>query len=154
VTQINIVTRDDIDSMSGDEYDRRQSEQFAVFEGLYARVDKLLEHFGRPDFLPGHPRGDYSVHGDYSEYPQVVVFVHNLELLRQPVVSALQQLLKEYPGWQVDLMVGLWDHLRDWPNMGISVRANEVVDDLQRQYFPTEFQDLTYQGARRGSVLD
>lgn len=153
-TRIDMITRDQINSMSRDEYDRRQNEQFAVFEQLRADVKTLLECFGRPDFLPGYRHGDYAVHGDYSEYPQVVVFVHNLELLRQPVVSALQQLLEEFPGWQIDLMVGLWDHLKDWPNMGISIRANEIVDDLQRQYFPKKYQDLAYQGARRGSVLD
>ncbi len=150
----NLITRDDIDSMARDEYDRRQDEQEAVFERLSSRVDSLLERFGRPDFMPGQPRGDFCVHGDYSEYPQVVVFVHNLELLRQPVVSALQQLLEEFPGWYIDMMVGLWDHLKDWPNMGISVRAHEVIDDLQRQYFPKEFQDLALEGSRRGSVLD
>ena len=154
VTKTDTITRDDIDSMSRDEYDRRQNEQFAIFERLYPRVDALLERFGRPDFLPGQPEGDFCVHGDYSEYPQVVVFVHNLGLLRQPVVRTLQQLLKEYPGWQIDLMVTLWDHLKDWPNMGISIRGNEIVDDLQRQYFPKDFQDLAYEGARRGSVLD
>jgi hypothetical protein len=148
-----LITRDDMESLSPDEYDRRQSEQYDVFEALRDRVDKLLERFGRPDFIPGLPaQGDYSVHGDYSEYPQVVVFVHNLELLRQPAVVALQGLVREFPGWQIDLMVGLWDHLKDWPNMGISIRANEIVDDLRREYFPTEFQDLAYEGARRGSV--
>jgi hypothetical protein len=149
-----LITRDDIDSMSRDEYDRRQNEQYAVFELLYPRVGLLLKRFGRPDFLRGQPEGDFSVHGDYSEYPQVVVFIHNLGLLRQPVVSALQQLLKEFPGWQIDLMIGLWDHLNDWPNMGISIRANEIVDDLQRQYFPKEFQDLVFEGSRRGNVCD
>jgi hypothetical protein len=40
--------------------------------------------------MPGQPaQGDYSVRGDYSEYPQIVVFVHNLELLRHPAVVAL-----------------------------------------------------------------
>jgi hypothetical protein len=91
------------------------------------------------------------VHGDYTEYPQVVVFVDNLKLLRTPVVSALQDFIKDFPGWQIDLMVTLRGH-EDWPNMGISIRANEIVDDLQRQYFPKEFQELTYQGSRRGSV--
>lgn len=150
----NLITRDDIDSMSRDEYDRRQSEQYDVFERLYSSVKSLLKRFGRPAFLRGQTEGDFSVHGDYSEYPQVVVFVHNLELLRQPVVSALQQLLAEFPGWRIDMMVGLWDHLKDWPNMGISVRADEIVDDLQRQYFPREFQDLQFKGARRGNVCD
>ncbi len=149
-----LITRDDIDSMSRDEYDRRQDEQEAVFERLCSRVKSLLKRFGRPDFMPGQRHGDLCVHGDYSEYPQVVVFVHNLELLRQPVVSALQQLLAEFPDWQIDMMVGLWDHLKDWPNMGISIRGNEVVEDLQRQYFPKEFQDLAFEGGRPGSVAD
>jgi hypothetical protein len=153
VTSNSTVSRDDIDNMSRDEYDRRQNEQFAVFERLSGRVERLLERFGRPDYLPGQPYGDYQVHGDYSEYPQVVVLAENLELLRTPVVRALQDLVREFPGWQIDLMVTLRGH-EDWPNMGISIRANEIVDDLQRQYFPKEFQDLTYEGARRGSVLD
>lgn len=154
VTRANLITRDDIDSISRDEYDRRQNEQYDVFEILRVRIDELLKRFGRPDFVPGRREGDFGVHGDYNEYPAVVVFVHNLELLRQPVISALQQLLAEFPGWHIDLMVGLWNHLKDWPNMGISVRANEVVDDLQRQYFPKEFQDLAFEGGRRGSVFD
>jgi hypothetical protein len=146
-----MITRDEINAMSRDEYDRRQSEQYVVFEDLHERVDKLLDRFGRPDYLPGQPQGDYSVHGDYTEYPQVVVFVDNLKLLRTPVVSALQDFIKDFPGWQIDLMVTTRGH-EDWPNMGISIRANEIVDDLQRQYFPKEFQDLAYQGSRRGSV--
>lgn len=153
VAMNKLITRDDMDSMSRDEYDRRQSEQYAVFEDLEARVDKLLERFGRPDYLPGQPYGDYQVHADYSEYPQVVVFVENLKLLRPPVVGALQQLVKEFSGWQIDLMVTLRGY-EDWPNMGISIRTNEIVDDLQRQYFPPEYQDLAYEHSRQGNVLD
>ncbi len=151
----NMITRDDIESMSRSEYDRRQNDQYDIFESLRVRIRKLLERFGRPDFMPGQePQGDFGVHGDYNEYPEVIVFVHNLELLRQPVVTAIQQLLAEFPGWKVALMVGPWDHVKDWPNMGIAIRADEVIDDLQRQYFPKEFQDLTFEGGRRGSVLD
>jgi hypothetical protein len=153
VTQTDTITRNDIDSMSRGEYDRRQTEQFAVFEVLCARVERLLERFGRPDYQPGQPYGDYQVHDDYSEYPQVVVFVENLELLRNPLVKELEGLIREFPGWRIDLMVAVRGR-EDWPNMGISIRANGIVDNLQRQYFPEEFQDLTYEGARRGSVLD
>jgi hypothetical protein len=153
VTKNNTVSRDDMETMSRDEYDRRQNEQCEIFERLCDRVDKLLERFGRPDFLPGQPYGDYHVHDDYSEYPQVVVFVENLDLLRIPVVDALQSLAREYPGWQIDLMVTLRGH-EDWPNMGISIRENEIVDDLQRQYFPPEYRNLRYEHSRQGNVLD
>lgn len=79
---INMVTRDDIETMHRDKYDRPQNEQYAVFERLRNCVDKSLERFGRPDFMPGQRYCDYQVHGDYSEYPQVIVFVDNLKLLR------------------------------------------------------------------------
>lgn len=93
INSSSTISRDDIDSMSRDEYDRRQNAQYELFEILRSRVRKLLERFGRPDYLQAQqPRGDFCVHGDYSEDPQVVVFIHNLELLRQPVVSELQQL--------------------------------------------------------------
>lgn len=147
------ITRDDMESMNPHEYDRRQNEQYDVFEGLCSRVDKVLERFGRPDFMPGQRYGDYHVHDDYSEYPQVVVFVENLDLLRIEVVIALQELVRELPGWQIDLMVTLRGH-EEWPNMGISIRAHEIVDDLQRQYLPPEYQELEYEHSRQGSVLD
>lgn len=150
----SLITRDDIDRMDRAEYHRRQSKQYEVFEHLCDLVEKVLERFGRPDYQPGQRHGDFQVHCDYSEYPQVVVFVHNLDLLRQPAVSAVQGLVREFPGWRIDLMIGLWDHLEDWPNMGISIRTNEIVDDLHREYFPKEYQNLSFENARRGSVLD
>lgn len=95
---VDMVTRDDLETINRDEYDRLHNKQYTVFERLRKCVDKLLERFGRPDYLPGQRYGDYQVHGDYSEYPRVVVFVDNLKLLRAPVVDALQQLIKDFPG--------------------------------------------------------
>lgn len=153
MTKNNLITRDDIERMDRDEYHRRQNEQYEVFERLCDLVEKVLERFGRPDYLPGQRHGDFQVHCDYSEYPQVVVFVDNLKLLLPPVVGALQQLVKGFPGWHIDLMVTTRGH-EDWPNMGISIRVDEIVDDLRREYFPKEYQGLAFAGARRGSVRD
>lgn len=153
MTNNSIITRAHIDTVDRAEYDRRQNEQYVAFERLCDLVEKVLERFGRPDYLPGQRHGDFQVHCDYSEYPQVVVFVDNLKLLLPAVVDAIQQLVKEYPGWHIDLRVTTRGH-EDWPNMGISIRANEIVDDLHREYFPKEFQNLAYKGARRGSLLD
>ncbi len=133
---------------------RRYREQGDVFERLYCRVQELLERFGRPDYLPGHPHGDYTVHGDYSGSSQVVVFVGNLEMLRPPVVSALQQLIKEFPGWEIEVTVAVRGHYDDWPNMGLYIRAHEIIDGLQRHYFPKDFQNIEYAGARRGTAYD
>ena len=79
------ISRDDIDSVSRAEYDRRQNEQYDVFEILRVRVFELLKRFGRPDFMPGQRHGDFSVHGDYSEDPQVVVFRYS-EVLRGQLI--------------------------------------------------------------------
>jgi hypothetical protein len=136
------------------ERDRIYKEQYDVFEKLYPRVDELMKRFGEPDFRPERRHGDFAVHGDYGGYPEIVVFVHNLALLRPEVIDELQQLIKEYPGWQVTVTVHPWDRPRDWPNMGLYIRPDEIIDGLQREYFPPEFQNLQYQGARRGTADD
>ncbi len=130
----------------------RNDEQVAVFEGLRNRVKDLLQRFGVPDSLTRD--GDYAVHGDYNGHPQVVVFVGNLELLRPTIVDHLQQIVREFPGWQIVITVAVRGHYDDWPNMGLYIRQHEIIDGLQRQYFPKEFQSIEYKGARRGTAYD
>lgn len=122
-------------------------EQAIAFEQVYERVKKLLRGFGQPDTLLRH--GDYLVDGDYFGYTEVVVFVGNLALLRPPVVSKLQQIIQDFPGWQIIVTVAVRGHYDDWPSMGLYVRPHEIIDALQREYFPKEFQNLEYEGARR-----
>jgi hypothetical protein len=81
------------------------------------------------------------------------VFVENLKFLQPSVVNTLQELVRSFPGWRIDLMVTLRGH-EDWPNMGISIRADEIVGDVQWQYFPPEYQGLAYEQSRKGNVLD
>ena len=132
----------------------RWEQEARTFDQLYPRVERLMEQFGRPNYLPRQPRGDFTVQGDYLGYPEVVVFVSNLEMLQPTVVAALQELIKGFPGWQITVTVAIRDHREDWPNMGLYIRPQEIVDGLQRQYFPKEFQSLEYGGARRGSAHD
>jgi hypothetical protein len=133
--------------------DRRYQKQLSIFERFYVRIDNLLEQYGRPDSLSGG-MGDYSVYGDYWGYPQVKVSVGNLELLRPPIVYQLQGIVRDFPGWEIVYAVALEDHLQDWPNMGLYIRGNEIVDTLQRQYFPKEFQNIEYPGSRCESESD
>jgi hypothetical protein len=133
--------------------DRLYLEQSDVFERLYESTESLLRRFESPDFQPGQPHGDYFVHGDYNGHPQIVVFVENLAMLRPNIVSELQRLIREYPGWQIVVTVAVRGHFDDWPNMGLYIRPHEIVDGLQREYFPKEFQYLEYEGARRVTVL-
>ena len=124
----------------------------------YLKISRLastscLNALGGQTICRGSPTGTVRCTAIIAKYPQVVVFVENLKLLQPPVVGALQQVVKEFPGWQIDLMVTLRGH-EDWPNMGISIRVDEIVDDLQRQYFPSEYQNLAYEHSRQGNVLD
>lgn len=140
--------------MGTNQRDHHDHEGVEVFGRLRDRTYDLLKGFGRPHYLPVQPHGDYSVHGDYAGYPEVVVFVSNLEILRPSVVTALRELIKEFPGWQITVTVAVRGHYEDWPRMGLYIRPHEIVDGLQRQYFPKEFQSLEYEGARRGTADD
>jgi len=135
-----------------EEDDGQDAEQAETFERLYNRVGELLKSFGQPNFRSGQRYADYSVHGDYDSRPRLVVFISSLKMLSPTVVHSLQKLLVEFSGWQIDLKVAVWDHLKEWPEMSVSVRSNEIIDDLQRQYFPKEYQDLEYEGARPGAL--
>jgi hypothetical protein len=131
-----------------EEENRRLEEQYEDFEDLRGRIDILLGQYGEPDTLNG--LGDYSAHYDYVQSPQVKVSVGNLELLRPPIVYQLQGIVREFPGWEIVYTVALEDHLEgDWPNMGLYIRGNEIIDTLQREYLPREFQDIEYRGSKR-----
>lgn len=134
--------------------DDHKREEASQFEHIRDRAYDLLKGFGQPNFQLKRAPGDYFVHGDYGGYPQVVVFVSNLKMLRPPVIGALQRLVKEFPGWEIEVTVAVPEHYEDWPDMGLYIRPHEIIDGLQRQYLPEEFQSIQYEGARRGGALD
>lgn len=135
------------------EEERRYDEQFEIFEKLRARIDNLLERYGRPDTLSEGP-GDYSAHDDFRQSPQVKVSITNPELLRPSIIYQLQGIVRDFPGWEIVVAVVLDDRQDDWPNMGLYIRPHEIIDGLQRQYFPKEYQNIEYAGARRGTEKD
>ena len=96
--------------------------------------------------------GDYSIYGDYGGYPQVKISIGNLVLLEPHIVKRLQAIVKDFPGWEIVIAVAVPGHYDDWTDMGLYIRANEIVDGLQRQYFPKEFQGLEYEGSTRGAA--
>lgn len=133
---------------------QRYRAQAAIFRQLQERIEAVLQKCGRPDYMPDRTYGDFTVHSDYSGYPQVVVFINNLEMLRPKIVAKLQNLVEGYPGWQIALTVAVRGHDDDWPDMGIYIRPHEIIDALQRQYFPKEFQSIEFEGARKGTSFD
>lgn len=126
-------------------------QQVRTFDRLVRAVKAVLDQYGRHDSLEP---GDFSIYEDYWGFPQVKVSISDLKLLEPQVVYKLQQAVKVYPGWEIVVAVAVRDHYADWPNMGLYIRPHEIIDGLQRQYFPKEFQDLQYEGARQGTAYD
>jgi hypothetical protein len=137
--------------MTTDE-DRLHEERLEQFERLMNLVDGVMKHFGQHDSLSA--LGDYCVIGDYWGYPQVKVGVHDLRLLHPHIIKWLQNILADFPGWEIVVTVAVRGHYDDWPDMGLYVRPNEIFDTLQRQYFPKEFQSLVYEDSRCGTEAD
>ena len=121
-----------------DDYDA----QFDIFERLRTEIDELLSQYGRPDSLSG--LGDYSAHADFRQSNQVKVSIGNLDLLKPAIVAQLQAIVRKFPGWEIVAAVAIDGHFYDWPDMGLYIRPNEIVDELQRQYFPKEYQNISY----------
>jgi hypothetical protein len=111
------------------------------WEALYDQVSELMEKYGTEDTLV---LGDYWIHDDYWGHPQLKIYVHDLNLLRPAIVHALQNILSNFPGWEIIVAVAMRGAGEAWPDMGLTIRAHEIVDELQRQYFPKECQGFSY----------
>jgi len=120
------------------------TEQERVWGILYARLEKILRQFGRSDYL-GH--ADYWLLDDNWGPRQHKVFITNLKMLAPKIVKLLQAALAEFPDWEIVAAVALDGPGQSWPEMGLTIRASDIVDDLQRQYFPKKFQGISYVAA-------
>ena len=112
------------------EQDSDAERQFKIFEDIRDRAFALLEQFGESGYQPPYESEvDYSVEGDFTGYPEVVVYVDNLKMLRPSVIDALQALIVKYPGWQITVTVTVRGHYDDWPNM-----VEKIKRDREQKY--------------------
>lgn len=118
---------------------------------LYQKIRERLSQFGHEDACR---RRDFWVDDRDVGYSQQKVYVNNLALLRPRVIKSLQALLGNFPSWEIMVAVSIPDSGENWPTMGLTIRAHEIIDGLQRQYFPKEFQTIEYEGSRRGTEHD
>jgi hypothetical protein len=98
--------------------------------------------------------GDFSLVEDYWGFPQVKVNILSLSLLRPDVIAALQVTLADFPEWEIVAAVANHGHFDDWPDMGLLIRQHEIIDGLQRSYFPPQYRSLEYPGSRKGTERD
>lgn len=118
---------------------------------LYTRIGDFLAQFGTSDTLGD---ADYWVLDDNWGSTQQKIFVNNLTMLEPRVIAGLQRLLSDFPSWEIRVAVSLRGSGEKWPDMGLTIRRHEVVDDLQRAYFPLPFRSLRYEGSRPGTDRD
>ena len=101
----------------------------------------MLDRFGRKDAVR---EGDYwLVDDNWGWWVHQLEFTR-IELYRPEVLWALQDLLIDFPKWSMTIRVDVIGKEDDWPGMGVIVYPDRIVDDLQRQYLPPEFQDVSF----------
>jgi hypothetical protein len=124
-----------------------KAEQGRQWRELHDQIKGVLQQYGA-EWDSCQRKGDYLLVDDNMGWYQHKIELQNLSLFRPAVVKALQRLLAGFPDWEVVVAMDIPDKKNDWPAMGVIIRDNEIIDGLQRQYFPREFQDIAYEGSR------
>jgi hypothetical protein len=118
---------------------------------LYERLCLTLAKFGTEDSVDG----DFWVVDESNGLTQHKVYFNKLFMLEPKIVKTVQALLTEFSNWEIVVAVSVDEYEGEgWPEMGLIIRKHEVVDGLQRQYFPPEYQDIQYEGSRVGTDRD
>jgi hypothetical protein len=125
--------------------------QAETWELLYEQIVSIVKQYGTEDF---RDTADCWVEDDNLGTLQEKVYVSNLTMLRPVVIKSLQQLLTKFPDWEIRVAVSGPERWDQWPIMGLTIRAHEIIDGLQRRYFPPEFRDIHYEGSRPGTEHD
>jgi hypothetical protein len=118
---------------------------------IYRDIKRMLEPYGKEDAFG---KGDYLLVDDNWGNHQQKLEVQNLNLIRPRIVELLQSILAPYPDWEIVIGIDAPERKAGWPPMGLTVRSHEIIDGLQRQYLPAEFQTLKYKGSRVGTDRD
>ncbi|MFC0241266.1 hypothetical protein [Rhodopseudomonas telluris] len=105
--------------------------------GYFESLGKAIDPFGRKDFW---------VVDDDLGIALVEIEITTLELLDPPVIYALRDMLREYPGFAITVSVALPG--TNWPGMGIALVQGEIVDGLKRSFLPPPYCNLHYFGSR------
>jgi hypothetical protein len=123
------------------------------WDALYNEMFRVLSKYGIE--AATRADGDYWIVDTPFGYDQQKVYFSTLKMLDPEIIYALQGLLKRFQGWEIFTTVFVRPPEGDtWPEMGLIIREHEIVDGLQRQYFPPEYQSIQYEGSRVGTDKD
>lgn len=119
----------------------RKAIQAREWQALYDKILSTLGRFGRDDPFG---KGDYYLLDENWGWHVHQLEVQNLALFQPTCIYALQELLAEYPDWEIAVRVVTPETVDTWPVMGVVIAGDEIIDELQREYLPAEFRDLKY----------
>lgn len=118
-----------------------------IWEELYRRIRTVLNRHGKSwNFRTD--RGDYWIIDEPYGFDQHKVYFNSFKMFDPAVIKDLQGLLRQFSGWEIVVTTYIKPEGESWPEMGLIVREKEIVDDLQRQYFPSKYQSIQYEGSR------
>jgi hypothetical protein len=125
-------------------------EQKREWRALYDRIRPLLKQFGEED--DGGKWKDFLLLSENFGLWQHRIETSDLKMIKPEVVKSLQKLLIGYPNWEIAIAVASPKAEEPWPSMVVVISEDEIMDGLQRQYFPPDYQSIEYEGSRpRGS---
>jgi len=124
--------------------------QWAEWEALCSSIKSLLAKWGTENAFG---RGDYLIVDDNYGWNCHTIEIHTLKMLKLPIISELQRLLKEFPTWEIVIAVDV-PGKEHWPRMGVTIRNHELIDGLRREVLPPDFKEFKIPGSRPGTGYD
>ena len=118
---------------------------------LYRKVLKILRQFGTEDHFGN---ADYLLVDDNYGWRKHIIEIHKLRMLDPKLVKQLRSLLDDLDNWDIVIAVDIPGTEATWPPMGLIIRKHELIDGLQRNFLPAEFQSVVFEGSRPGTGFD
>jgi hypothetical protein len=117
------------------------TKQERAWADLYDRIQRVMSPLGREDSTAA---ADYWLLDDNWGAPQHKLLISNLDLLAPNIITRLQETLADYPGWEIVASVAMKKKGVSWPDMGLTIRPHEIVDELRREFLPEPFKRIKY----------
>ena len=115
--------------------------QLREWKKLYGLIRDVLAPYGKDDPFG---KGDYWVLEDNYGFNGHKILVNRLHILKPEIVHALQTLLHEFPDWHIVIALALRGTQR-LPDMGLTLTASGIKDDLDRSFLPAEIKAYRYE---------
>lgn len=122
-----------------------------IWDQLYQQI-RL--HFARHWTENAVGEGDFWVVDDNYGWRRHYVYIFNLSLITQLNIIALKRMLANFPAWEIIVVVDVVEKEGVWPPMGVTIRRDEIIDGLRREYLPPTFRDFVIPGSRPGTGYD